>query len=66
MFNMLRFFILGIVLTGWLSVQGQPATSLDYYIDQALQNSPLLKDYQNQVLTGQVDSQLIRAGTGRR
>jgi outer membrane protein TolC len=42
--------------------QAQSATSLDYYIDQALQNSPLLKDYQNQVLTGQVDSQLIKAG----
>jgi outer membrane protein TolC len=35
---------------------------LDFYLDRALQNSPLLKDYQNQVLSGQVDSQLIRAG----
>src|SRR5882757_92581 len=39
-----------------------PATNLDFYLGQALQNSPLLKDYQNQVLTGQVDSQLVRAG----
>lgn len=39
-----------------------PVTSLSFYLGQALENSPLLKDYRNQVLTGQVDSQLIRAG----
>jgi outer membrane protein TolC len=39
-----------------------PVTDLSFYLGQALQNSPLLKDYRNQVLTGQVDSQLIRAG----
>ncbi|HXB09956.1 MAG TPA: TolC family protein, partial [Puia sp.] len=59
---MLRFFMLGIGLMGWMAGAGQASTSLDYYLDQALQSSPLLKDYQNQVLTGQVDSQLIRAG----
>ena len=37
------------------------ATDLDFYLGQALQNSPLLKDYHNQVLTGEVDSQLVRA-----
>ncbi|HEY4112068.1 TolC family protein [Puia sp.] len=41
---------------------GQSPMGLDFYLDRALQNSPLLKDYQNQVLSGQVDSQLIRAG----
>jgi len=35
--------------------------SLDFFLQQALQNSPLLKDYQGQVLSGQVDSELIRA-----
>jgi len=35
--------------------------SLDFYLGRALQNSPLLKDYQNQVLAGQIDSQLIHA-----
>ncbi|GGA82778.1 hypothetical protein GCM10011511_02260 [Puia dinghuensis] len=59
--NMLRNLLLGLALTGCLVVKGQPVTRLDYYIDQALQNSPLLKDYQNQVLAGQVDSQIIRA-----
>jgi outer membrane protein TolC len=37
------------------------ATDLDFYLGQALQNSPLLKDYHNQVLLGEVDSQLVRA-----
>lgn len=67
--NMLRFIILGIIgIALVIGVKGQqpgagaPATSLTFYLDQALQNSPLLKDYQNQVLAGQVDSQLIRAG----
>jgi outer membrane protein TolC len=36
--------------------------NLNFYLGQALQNSPLLKDYQNQVQTGEVDSQIIRAG----
>ena len=35
---------------------------LEFYLQQALQNSPLLKDYQNQVQSGQVDSQILRAG----
>jgi outer membrane protein TolC len=37
------------------------ATNLDFYLGQAMQNSPLLKDYHNQVLSAQVDSQLVRA-----
>jgi outer membrane protein TolC len=35
--------------------------NMDYFIQQALANSPLLKDYQNQVQTNLVDSQRIRA-----
>jgi outer membrane protein TolC len=41
---------------------GAPVTRLDFYLGQALQNSPLLNDYRNQVLTGGIDSQLIKAG----
>ena len=39
-----------------------PAGNLDFYLHAALQNSPLLKDYQGQLQAGQLDSQLIRAG----
>ena len=64
---MLRFlFGLFLLLAGFGgSLHAQrpdtPATSLDFYLGQALQNSPLLKDYHNQVLSGQVDSALVRA-----
>jgi len=59
------------LLCNWLCAvsQGGPGNSgslsphsLEFYLGQALDNSPLLKDYQNQVLSGQVDSQLVRAG----
>jgi outer membrane protein TolC len=36
--------------------------NLDYFINQALANSPLLKDYQGQILSFSLDSQVIRAG----
>ncbi|GAC1602911.1 MAG: hypothetical protein NVS3B8_14190 [Chitinophagaceae bacterium] len=35
--------------------------NLDYFVQQALFNSPLLKDYQNQIRINQADSQRIRA-----
>jgi len=37
------------------------AVSLDFFLSRALQNSPLLKDYRNQVQLGRVDSQLLHA-----
>jgi outer membrane protein TolC len=46
---------------GQLPYPGAPATGLDFYMGQALQNSPFLKDLHNQVLSGEVDSQLIKA-----
>ena len=36
-------------------------TGLDFYVGRALENSPLLNDYRNQTILGQLDSQLIRA-----
>ncbi len=36
-------------------------TTLDFYIQQAMGNSPLLKDYQNQIQSNLVDSLRIRA-----
>jgi outer membrane protein TolC len=34
---------------------------LAYYLDNAVKNSPLIKDFQNQVLAFSIDSQLVRA-----
>ncbi len=36
--------------------------NLDYYLDKAIKNSPLLKDYQNQLHSSTMDSLLIKAG----
>src|SRR6185436_10362591 len=35
--------------------------NLDYFVGQAMANSPLLKDYSNQILSFSLDSQIIRA-----
>jgi outer membrane protein TolC len=37
------------------------AQSLDYYIQKGLENSPLLKDFSNLLLSGKLDSLLIQA-----
>lgn len=58
--------MLGFTATGRAQDAGPypaaPVTGLSFYLGQAMENSPLLKDYRNQVLTGEVDSQLVRAG----
>ena len=59
---MIKFLIAGSILIGcFINVKAQ-TNQLQYYIDIALQNSPLLKDYQNQVASNKYDSLLIRAG----
>jgi hypothetical protein len=35
--------------------------TLDYYLSEAIRNSPLLKDYQSQIASNGIDSQRIRA-----
>jgi outer membrane protein TolC len=44
------------VLYSW--AQGD---NLDYFVNSAIANSPLLKDYHNQVISFSLDSQIIRA-----
>jgi outer membrane protein TolC len=53
-------FILLIVFNLDASAQ----KNLDYYIQTALQNSPLLKEYQNQLELGRLDSMRMKAGLG--
>jgi len=50
------FFCLHIVAIAFAQ-----KNNLDYFISQAINNSPLLKDYQNQRLSLSLDSQIIRA-----
>ena len=51
--------MMAMILAGEVATGQQK--NLAYFIQQALNNSPLLKDYQNQVQINQVDSQRIRA-----
>lgn len=37
---------------------------MEYYVNRAMQNSPLLKDYQNQIDIGKIDSMRIAASKG--
>ncbi|HTE24996.1 TolC family protein [Flavitalea sp.] len=51
-------FILLICSKAYVSAQSH---ALDYYIQQGIENSPLIKDYYNQVLSNRIDSLKIRA-----
>jgi len=55
-----RYLIVLCILFPGISLHAQER-SLDYYINQALANSPLLKDYKNQVSINAIDSERIRA-----
>ena len=55
-----RILMLNVLLSIVLQLNAQKQ-SLEYYIDKAVQNSPLLRDYQNQLSASAVDSLLIRA-----
>lgn len=35
--------------------------TLNYFVEQARQNSPVIRDYQNQILIARIDSQILRA-----
>lgn len=54
LFALLVFFVL-------YSVTICQTRNLDYYLNQGLQNSPLLKDYQNQISSALIDSIIIRS-----
>ena len=54
-------FLILCITTGTAVAQ---KNSLDYYLQQAVHNSPLLKDYQSQIESNGIDSQRIRAQFG--
>src|SRR6476661_3813259 len=56
-----KIFSTFLCLAAFFTAKAQQKT-LDYFIDAALQNSPLLKDYNNQVLINLIDSARTRAG----
>jgi outer membrane protein TolC len=59
---MLKFKLLSSLILLVIPVVAIPQTrSLDFYIDQGIQNSPLLKDLNNQLSASSIDSLLVRA-----
>ncbi|MCL2649888.1 MAG: TolC family protein [Candidatus Azobacteroides sp.] len=59
--KILTIFLLLIVFqSATTGLQGQ-TNNLNYYINRSLENSPLLKDYQNQMIINQMDSLILRA-----
>jgi len=58
----MKRLILILVYTCAYFFSSAQKNSLDYFINQALANSPLLKDYQSQLFSLTLDSQIIRAG----
>lgn len=54
-------FYLSIILFLICTVSFAQSRTLDYFLQQASQNSPVAKDYRNQILIAQIDSQLLRA-----
>jgi len=57
---MKRLFILSFCIAFAFNSWAQK-NNLDYFVNQAITNSPLLKDFQNQFLSFSLDSQIIRA-----
>jgi outer membrane protein TolC len=53
-----NLIILLLFLVSGICVNAQP---LDFYIQEGLKNSPLLKDFKNQLLSGKLDSLLTQA-----
>ena len=58
---MLRRYFIVLILSGFAISAYTQSRDLDFYLKQAVQNSPLLYDYRNQVKSSYADSLLIRA-----
>jgi len=58
----MKFFFSVILFTLINSVLQAQIHTLDYYLDVAKTNSPLLKDLKNQILLSQLDSLKLKAG----
>ena len=58
---MYRRLLLILLLSGLTLAAYNQTRNLDFYLNQALQNSPLLNDYRNQIKSSVADSLLVRA-----
>jgi hypothetical protein len=58
---MFKKYLMAVIFSGCAISAFSQSRDLDFYLKQALQNSPLLNDYRNQVKSAFADSLLIRA-----
>jgi outer membrane protein TolC len=56
----MKYLVIGFILVLPFAGLSQSRT-LDYFLQQVYQNSPVIKDYQNQILIAKIDSQILRA-----
>lgn len=56
----MKYLLIGLLLLASSAGFTQTRT-LDYFLQQAYRNSPVIKDYQGQILIARIDSQLLRA-----
>src|SRR6187551_3253888 len=56
----MKYWVIAISLLSSLLCFGQSRT-LSFFIQQATETNPLLKSYQNQILSNQLDSQILNA-----
>jgi hypothetical protein len=61
LFRQILLFLTGFLLFGIVEAQQK---NLDYFLKSGLQNTPLLKDYDNRVKSALIDSMRIKAGQG--
>jgi outer membrane protein TolC len=58
---MLKRFFFSFILTGLTLIAYNQSRNLDFYLNQGIQNSPLINDYRNQIRSAISDSLLVRA-----
>lgn len=56
----MKYFLV-LLFFGFQSVCFSQTHTLPFFIQQAQQNSPVLKNYENQILSNRIDSQLLKA-----
>lgn len=56
----MKYLFSGILLL-LFSISFSQVRTLDYFLQEAYQNSPVIKNYQNQILIARIDSQILRA-----
>ncbi|MGF7082536.1 TolC family protein [Mucilaginibacter sp. UYCu711] len=58
----MKWFFSVLLMTSFYTTALAQTNSLDYYLDVAKSNSPLLKDLKNQIASNKLDSMRIKAG----